>query len=201
MQQVDYYRHCSSCHPLLTDKRIAEPAPHKKPEIVTAFLTAQFQAYIAVHPEELAVRADSPLIPRMKIAPSPQTRAEWVGQRVEEAERLLWTKTCAECHSIDGVGSLPVPEVRKANLATKWLQHGSFDHAAHAATDCVSCHAGVNNSEKTSDVMIPGIDNCRACHNPAKGSSSASDSCFECHQYHDWSREKPRHGALQVPRT
>jgi hypothetical protein len=201
MQEIDYYRQCSSCHPLLVDARIAEPAPHKKPEIVVAFLTTQFQGYIAAHPEELAAPADSPRIPRVKVAVSPHTRDEWVRQRVEETERLLWTKTCAECHSIDGAGVLPLPEVRKTNLTTRWLRHGSFDHAAHAATECVSCHVGANNSEKTSDVLIPGIDNCRVCHNSQKTNSSASDKCFECHQYHDWSREEPRHGARPVPRT
>jgi len=201
MQPVNFYEHCSSCHPLLVDKRIAQPAPHKKPEVVIGFLEEQFRAYIAAHPEDRKSPPGSQWIPRVKDAPSPQTADEWVRRRVEEAERLLWSKTCAECHAIDGVGVSPVPEVRKANLTARWLQHGNFDHAAHSAVECKSCHTKVNESEKTSDVLIPGIENCRACHNSEKANSSASGDCFECHQYHDWTREKPRHGSLAIPHS
>src|SRR2546425_12439836 len=44
----------------------------------------------------------------------------------------------------------------------------------------------------TSDVLLPGIQNCRQCHRP--GLDAAESRCFECHTYHDWSKEKPVKG-------
>lgn len=199
MQPVNYFEHCSSCHPLQADKFIAEPVPHKKPEIVIQFLESRFQAYIAAHPEELRPEPVAARIPRMKSEPSPRTATEWVRTRMEESERLLWSKTCMECHSISGVGVLPVPTVRESNLTTRWLEHGDFDHSSHKMLDCTGCHTQVPNSERTSDVLVPGIKSCQTCHASRTSSASASADCFECHGYHDWSKEKPRHGRLGPP--
>jgi len=199
MQPVNYYEHCSSCHPLTFDKRIVEPAPHNKPDAVLAFLEPRFQTYIQVHPEELRTTPVSMRIPRTRSRPAPRTREDWIRTRVSEAERVLWSKTCAECHTLVGANTALVPKVVEARVTARWFPHGQFDHNAHRMQDCVSCHSAVKGSEKTSEVLVPGVKKCLACHNPDARSPLASAECFECHQYHDWSRERPRHGNLALP--
>jgi len=198
MQPVSYYQHCSSCHPLLFDKRIAEPVPHKKPGIGAGVLEPQFRKYIAAHPEELRASPISTRIPRVKFRPAPRNVEEWVRVRVAESERLLWFKTCAECHTLSGVDTLHLPKVQEANIAARWLRQGSFDHSSHTMLDCMECHRQVRTSEKTSDVLLPGIKTCQTCHDPGGKEGSAGGDCFECHPYHDWSKEKPRHGPLKL---
>lgn len=72
------------------------------------------------------------------------------------------------------------------------LPNSTFNHYAHQAVACDSCHNKVRTSKETSDVLIPGIETCRQCHNadPTKV-GAAEDNCFLCHQYHDWKAQKP----------
>jgi hypothetical protein len=45
-------------------------------------------------------------------------------------------------------------------------------------------------------VLLPGIQVCRECHR--SGANAAEARCFECHVYHDWSKEKPVVGKYTV---
>jgi hypothetical protein len=189
MAPVKYAAQCASCHPLEYDRRMADSVPHQKPEVVDEFLIAKFGAYIKVHPEELRARPEiAQRIPRqIPEAPAGNAR-EWVALRVAESERLLWTKTCVECHRLIPAA---LPRVVPSNLTARWLKNGNFDHAAHTAFGCESCHNGASMSEKAADVLIPGVAVCRQCHSPSGDRAvSAGSNCVECHQYHDWSKEK-----------
>jgi len=191
MAPVTYAGQCSSCHPLEFDKRMPGSVPHQNPEVVHDFLVAKFEAYIKTHPEALH-EPDPQRIPRQTLDPEPANALEWVTLRTAQSERLLWTKTCIECHKFAPAAPTDyLPRVVPTNFNTRWLKHASFDHSAHAAFECVSCHSGATASEKASDILIPGIDVCKECHNPSGGRSvSAGSSCLECHQYHDWTKEK-----------
>jgi hypothetical protein len=199
MQPINYYEHCSSCHPLYLDKRIPEAAPHKKPEAVAGLLEPAFRKYIDARPEELQSSLVSMRIPRVANRPTARTRAEWIRARVADAQRLLWSKTCAECHTLTNPSGASVPKVLEARLTSRWLLRGQFDHNAHRMADCASCHSGVRASEKTSEVLVPSVKKCLSCHDPEARSPLAGAGCTECHQYHDWSKEKPRQGHLELP--
>ena len=190
MVKVNYEAQCAKCHPLEFDKRIAAVVPHKKLDAVHEFLVAQFSSYIAAHPEELLARPDAERIPREKMERVAKDAKEWVAFRVEDSERLLETKTCVECHTLNPTGSLPT--VAPANITTRWLTKGSFNHSAHVGSQCTVCHQKALVSEKASDVLIPGISTCQQCHNASWGHKGldAGATCLECHQYHDWNKEK-----------
>jgi len=81
-----------------------------------------------------------------------------------------------------------LPEVARANTTVVWMPHAKFDHDAHRGFACVSCHPKALTSRETSDLLIPGIENCKTCHAP--GPEHAESRCFECHTYHDWSKRK-----------
>jgi predicted CXXCH cytochrome family protein len=190
MTPITYEQQCASCHPLFFDPLLDRPAPHEKPEMVRAHVNGALREYIATHPEQVGrpdiVRGRIPVnFPFEPVAPA-RTPDEWVARRSAAAERLLWGKTCAECHGIQGSqGSLPV--IAPVNLPDVWMPRAEFDHTAHQLVTCDSCHRAAA-SRETTDVLLPGIATCRQCHTPDTGAESR---CFECHQYHDRSKAKP----------
>ena len=197
MAPIVYETHCASCHPLYFDERITEAAPHKKPEIVLAFMKEQFTKYIAAHPDE--VHKADPEDPRTMRPPRPPAKdaAEWIERRMDDTKLLMYRKSCVECHTLNFKdGPDKVPTVPVAAIPARWFPKAEFDHEAHQMLVCTECHAKAPNSKLTSDVLIPGIDSCRQCHKP--GADSADAQCYECHVYHDWSKEKPVTGALKI---
>jgi hypothetical protein len=114
-----------------------------------------------------------------------------------EAEQLLWTKTCKECHSFTYSAGATLPVVAKAAVVTRWFKDAQFDHQSHQMLACESCHSKVKKSSATSDINLPGIKVCQECHTPGK-QTAAEARCFECHEYHDWSKEKPVTGNYGV---
>jgi hypothetical protein len=126
--------------------------------------------------------------------------------RVEQAERyLLSGKTsCGECHYYEqGEAGLPRAIVPTA-VKDVWFEHARFNHAAHRAVDCRSCHANAyavgangemnsNASTRHTDVLLPGVENCRSCHAPAGRKAGqpvggVRHDCTECHSYHNGAR-------------
>jgi len=212
MAPITYQKHCVACHALQFDARFSDSVPHDKPEIVRAFLVQRFKEYIAknpgaIHqPEPGSVRAR--MVPAAtSFAPEPLARnaEEWVGLRVAAAEKLLWRKTCKECHQFDyptGAAATPnaLPTVRPSNITVRWLPNSIFSHQAHRAVDCTGCHTQALTSQQTADVLVPGIETCRFCHNgPPTRAGRAENGCFLCHQYHDWSKRHGFKGGYTIP--
>ena len=195
MEPVNYYEHCSKCHPLTFDARFSDAAPHKDPAVVHDFLTQKFAVWVAAHPEELRPASSAPRIPGL---PRPQARnqAAWITTQVDQAERLLRVKTCRECHALPSADQ-GIPPVPKTQIRTRWLPHSTFDHSAHQMLVCEACHNNARKSEKTSDVLIPGIAVCRDCHIPGR-QDAARANCAECHLYHDPAQRKTFQGRLTL---
>jgi hypothetical protein len=191
MAPVNYMQHCSACHPLLFDARFKGPVPHKEPPVVHDFVVRAFTEYIASHPSELHYAPSAPRVILGQPSPAlPRTPAEWVSQRVAEAERVLWGKTCKECHELSyPAGPSGLPKVAKANTTLIWLPQALFDHQAHRLLACTACHYKATSSRERFDVLLPGIRTCQQCHRPG-GEGTAQAGCFECHAYHDWSKQK-----------
>jgi hypothetical protein len=201
MAPIRFANHCSGCHTLQFDRRFADlQVPHDRPELVHAFLTKQFEQYIGQHPSSIhEVEPPNRQLPeRIRIRPVARNAAEWIGFRVEQAEWLLWTKTCKQCHVLTETGG-PVPEVAKSNITARWLPHAEFDHHAHRMMSCVACHARAQESHDTADVLLPGIQTCRQCHRESSSKDVAESRCFECHQYHDWTKAKRNKSRFTIP--
>lgn len=91
----------------------------------------------------------------------------------------------------------PLPKITPASMRERWLPHAKFDHDAHRSFSCVSCHGKALTSTETDDVLVPGIANCKTCHAP--GPEHAESRCFECHGYHDWSKQKEVKAGFVLP--
>jgi len=191
MTMPKFTESCSACHLLQFDKRFAEQVPHDKPEVVREFVVKKFEAYIAAHPAEL--REGSEEERRLPTRPAPSaarvlTPAQWVAERMKEAESLLWGKTCRQCHSITITEGQPLPKLADANYTLRWLKQARFDHDAHRGFACASCHEKALTSKDSAELLLPKLETCKVCHAP--GAEHVESRCFECHGYHDWSKRK-----------
>ena len=201
MTPITFSQHCAACHTLQFDKRFGnEQAPHERPEVVQAFLLKRFSEYIAAHPEAVhEVNPPDRQIPeRVRVPRVARNASEWVQFRTDDAEWLLWSKTCKQCHTLNP-GSGPLPVVANSNLTGRWLPHAEFDHHSHRMMTCSVCHANTSNSRETSDILLPGIQTCQQCHREDKPREAAEGRCFECHQYHDWTKAKRTKGRFTIP--
>jgi len=98
---------------------------------------------------------------------------------------------CGECHTpAGGAGSL---EVMPVTQPSRYMIHGWFDHEEHKQEQCTSCHAAAE-SGSASDLLLPGIAQCRDCHEGESARAAEVPSgCAMCHSYH------PRTGAAAAP--
>jgi hypothetical protein len=201
MAPVRFANACAGCHSLAFDKRFNEGVPHDKPEVVHAYLEKKFGEYIATHPGELREVRD----PERDLTGKPvqaavrvYTANEWVAARINDAEELLWRKTCKQCHTlVMGARQYNLPAVEAARTTVRWMPHARFDHDAHRGFSCVSCHEKALTSTEASDVLLPGIATCKTCHAP--GPEHAESRCFECHTYHDWAQRKEVKPTFMLP--
>jgi hypothetical protein len=199
MPPPGFAKHCAACHTLQFDKRFGnDQLPHDKPEAVHAFLLKRFGEYVATHPDAVhEVNPPDRQIPeRVRVPRVARNAAEWVEFRVDDAEWLLYAKTCKQCHTLRPTSG-PLPEVAKSNLTARWLSHAEFDHHAHRMMSCTACHTRTPDSRETADVLLPGIQTCQQCHRP-QTKEAAEGRCFECHQYHDWTKAKPTKGGFTI---
>jgi hypothetical protein len=189
MAEVTFEKHCMSCHPLVFDSRFTAPAPHKETKMVQEYVVAQYTSYIAQHPDAVHEPVHlHPSLPGRPIPSAPRNAQEWIAQQTEEAERLLWQKSCKECHPLTYPAPSSRPEVPMAHETVRWMKNASFDHTSHQLVACAECHTEAPSSQKTEDVLLPAIATCQRCHR--EGENAAGAYCSECHVYHDWSQAK-----------
>jgi cytochrome c551/c552 len=89
---------------------------------------------------------------------------------------------CGECHTpaFKGgkAGVVPVTQI------SRFMAHGWFDHAAHRQEKCSTCHAAPQ-STRSSDLLLPGIKQCRDCHlGEYAPRNKVASGCAMCHAYH-----------------
>jgi hypothetical protein len=89
-----------------------------------------------------------------------------------------------------------LPTYAATNLKPVWLPLSTFSHAVegHRDLECTACHAAAQ-SRQASDVLIPDMESCSACHRPG---GSARHDCVECHRYH---QAAERRGSCKAARA
>lgn len=119
-------------------------------------------------------------------------------------------KKCVKCHVIEDLNGKKLGEldastidisqikelpyadnfrITEVNVPQHWLPFSRFDHAAHFGIPeikskdnlCVYCHKNVQQSKRTEDVLLAGIELCRTCHVDPGG---AQAECKTCHVFH-----------------
>lgn len=188
-QPVVMEANCAMCHSLAFDRQsgIVRTLRHGDPAQVVAdlrdFYRAPPRAAPAMlggiarrRPGEASLAADRGWFAGAATGPA----------RADHAIRALFSPggACYDCHRIDPppAGSLAF-HVRPVALPVRYMDKGWFDHRAHATQSCASCHAA-NRSNAASDLLLPGIDSCRACHGGEGAAKAVPSSCALCHDYH-----------------
>jgi hypothetical protein len=120
-------------------------------------------------------------------------------QRGERAIQAIFTGdngTCSECHVVvpPAPGTLNY-RIAPVQFTSRYIFHGWFDHRAHlivqrpgqrrleGSAGCLSCH-NANASSSSSDVLLPNLASCRACHGGERTSLPVPSTCAMCHDYH-----------------
>ena len=94
---------------------------------------------------------------------------------------------CALCHQVQPVVNA-APSISRPFFIDRWMPQAKYDHARHTMVKCDDCHHATR-SRLTSDVLMPGINDCNTCHSP-KGKVIdnqkiiAVAQCTTCHSYH-----------------
>ena len=207
MKPIVYEQHCASCHPLrLADDlaRLGE-LPHAAPEIVRGVIRER-----ATNLLDQPITAEPPpairRLPQPSILSDPQAQsAEALLNAANNAVFGLQAKgLCRKCHHVelrDGEWYVPTlnPEFAaieqnptREMIPSRWLKHGQFHHEKHLTVACEDCHPATTSS-LTTDLLLPGIANCRQCHgtNPTKVSVGVAADCILCHDYHGPTKSLP----------
>src|SRR5262249_45681617 len=206
MEPLSYEKHCQECHSLSFADGVA---PHASPGEVRTFL-------IATYADPRNDRPSASVGGRIT-RPLPLVLTPEAVQRVNQAEKHLYYTNakigCRQCHSVESAPQmLPptatptlqlLPLIAKTAIPTTWLPPAQFSHRMHRSLGCASCHSDVEQSQKTSDVLLPGIKVCRECHRAdtpriAAQQAHASTDCVTCHSYHDKSKDVDLNGPFTV---
>jgi hypothetical protein len=208
---VSFVKNCQSCHTLEFDAHIQQEAPHAAPEEVRSFIAKAISSFAQSHPEvaagEISRWPNEALLPGQMRMPPPRTTSEWIANRINRAEVILWRGKCALCHRDLNRGtqtgpnsvSMPIPpydanylpNIEISKQPDRWFADANFSHPAHQAVECAECHTKALTSSNGSDLLLPVIATCRRCHDgmsspqgPPVKIGHAESGCFLCHNYH-----------------
>ena len=206
IKPISFNRDCASCHPLSFDDRLpGKFVPHGEPDVVFNFLFAEY-AKLFLETEIPGSRKE--FVRRFRPGQEPEAEApqidytrSFVEQESRKTEGELFRRTaCFLCHQVqelggnNGVGlsgSAGNPKGRslfsvlKPEIPDRWMPPARFDHGAHQAGTCISCHKGVTTSKKTEDINLPSLADCTSCHQDGHAPGKVHTACTTCHSYHD----------------
>lgn len=205
--------HCRGCHDLKFDP--SDPArelPHGQPT----------EAILAIEGHYLRKFADPASMPsteakrRLPDRPDSFERCSdsafvcAMRKTRDEAVNQFTRRGCITCHIVQETTGADIYsrfQVYPIRLVKDYLPNARFNHASHLTQQgvagdaaCGSCH-DAKHSSKSTDVLIPDIDNCAKCHSDREperdGNSGVVLPCIGCHAYHP-RRENP--GSLATAR-
>jgi hypothetical protein len=189
---INYETDCKLCHPLTIESK-GQPLPHRlQPAQVDQYLENHFTAQFLKGDQE-AFETFVPLRPLPGKLPEATTAKvrDLIQGEVQKAERYVWSKaTCEECHVVERGAGAKVTSIAPTNVPDVWFKSARFDHTAHRAVDCQSCHGNAGASTTNADVLLPGVSTCLKCHAPRSTAGGAARGgarfdCTECHRYHN----------------
>lgn len=200
-QPVDMERDCQSCHSLAFESvgGVTRTLRHGEPDQVIADLYAYYRSTPPTRPLSLGGMA--------RRRPGGYSEGEVYNiyfretavrpSRADEAVRAVFSRggACYDCHTITppAAGNRNW-RVTPVHQASRYFQHGWFDHRPHDAasvrgkvtagqSECSYCH-DAGRSNMASQLLVPGIANCRECHGGENSGADVESPCASCHEYH-----------------
>jgi hypothetical protein len=195
MEPVTYNKHCASCHTLSfpSSVNITAAVPHGRADLVAAMIKETVSDALLQNggkPPKKKVKKRVAGKEKVVEEDDPTPPEEWRNNAITQSTKPLMD-ACLKCHIIDKdkpKDDKGLPNIVDPKLPAIFLTSAIFDHEPHRVVSCESCHDKASASKLTSDVLLPGINNCQTCH---KESGGARNGCSECHVYHDKQRKSP----------
>ncbi|PAL21440.1 cytochrome c3 family protein [Sphingopyxis sp. GW247-27LB] len=204
-------RDCAMCHSLAfeTVGGVTRTLRHGEPDQVVADLYAYYRSTPPTRPLQLGgmARRRPGQYAEGQVYNIYFREAAVRPGRAEDAVRAVFSKggACYDCHTIFAPRSGNGWRVMAVHQTPRFLEKGWFDHAAHKETDCADCHTAAKGSKLASELLVPGLGQCRTCHvggdgarlATAKVGTATASPCAMCHEYHDdggkpWMPERQR---------
>jgi predicted CXXCH cytochrome family protein len=199
---------CQSCHSLgvQTIGGTVRQLPHGQPEQVIADIRAFYGSSGGYRPTGLPVARYTRQRPgEVNAKRRSADLARWSALMPGRGDALVRATfapggVCGECHRVSTDGPQGV-RIAPAAQPTRYLRNGWFDHRPHGnlavrtaqssgTWDCRDCHAA-DKSNSASDLLLPTLATCQACHVGEKGATKARlvrsgtpSGCAMCHDYH-----------------
>jgi hypothetical protein len=206
MQPIQMEAQCSRCHSLRFDETDpTSTVPHGDIEGVYRTLIAHFSQQYLEGALPVVNRGRSsarkPGGPGAVMSRDEQMRARDMAESMamSAARDLFERRVCVDCHEVTkvpGQASYQQWRVEPVRLTQHWMPQANFDHASHKTTRCQDCHQGAEISKKSSDVLMPTLKECRACHAGPEDKEKTPSDCLMCHQFH-----LPNHGLFDQDAT
>jgi hypothetical protein len=201
-QPIDMESDCGMCHSLAFDQLggTMRTLRHGSPAQVVGDILSLYRAGGPQRPAELSAgaRALPGDVSQIRAAIQYARARANLGMRADQAVRSVFSQggACFDCHEVvqPPPGSLAY-NIRPVAFPTRYMLHGWFDHRQHlivqrpgqprleGSAACASCH-GARNSNSASDLLLPDIDSCRACHGGERTNLPVASTCAMCHDYH-----------------
>lgn len=206
MRPVDFEAMCHDCHRLGFDTLAPEREVQHGKVAAVVYEISEYYAKFALEGGYLDAKAPTIVQERRRPGAPPlsqQEKAEalaWARERTAQVTNNLFgggstapgavgqtasdATGCALCHRVTAPSATaPAWQVAPVRVSGVWYAEAKFTHAKHTTVKCESCH-DARKSKESSDVLIPGIDNCRACHGGAYAKDKVGTTCISCHNYH-----------------
>lgn len=194
---------CSGCHSLQFDEHDPSTVvPHGNLQAMFRKLQEHFsRQYLERDAQAHGARsrARRPGAEGEVMSSAQQERARsWVdAQSLTIARELMEKHVCADCHEVShvpGASGFEQWRIEPVRLTQVWMPLARFNHAAHITQRCSSCHTAAPRSERSSDILMPRIAECRTCHGGAHDTKRVESNCLMCHRFH-----LPEHGRMAAP--
>lgn len=197
-EKITMEQHCASCHDLSFD--VADPdrvLPHGNARSVVQSIEEHF-VRVYTDPDYKTEGSDRRRRPG-RDSDNAATKClvkpfECGMQRaITEAGIQFSQRGCITCHEVSDNQSEDIYarwSVMPVKINHDWYRRAQFDHASHLTQRgktenqvCSSCHEA-EQSEHSSDVLIPDIDNCFSCHGDSSVPDKVVVNCVSCHAFH-----------------
>jgi hypothetical protein len=195
-EPISMERDCRDCHDLKFDRQAPDrELPHGDPSEVLLTMEGHFMRLYADPDVGEPDRARRRLPDRGADADRCDGPAYLCARdrTAREAETQFTRRGCVTCHEVvthDTPDLLARYQVVPVRLTPDFFTAARFDHRAHltqrdASGDaaCLLCHAA-DTSTASSDVLMPDVDACVACHGDHRQRGLVPLHCMDCHAFH-----------------
>jgi len=201
-QPPDMEGDCGMCHSLAfeTIGGTVRTLRHGEPRQVVADIRSFYRAGLRMRPTVLGTDRSRPGdANQVRAAVQGERAGAAAGMRADQAVRAVFSPggACFDCHQVVApAGNSLDFGIRPVAFPTRYMQHGWFDHRPHQTVQrpgqqqaqtgsgaCLSCH-NASASSDASDLMLPNVASCRACHGGESTRLPVASTCAMCHDYH-----------------